>query len=481
VANIPLPEIPELAPIPKAAPSADATQSLDSRLDQLVATEVKDPLDEPKLKFLTEDLDDDMVAAIAQGLEELRQELDGDAASRLLEKARNEGRKAIRAQRKKEKRSAKEEKRSAKEDPDGDWLVFLLAMGQRDNDQWKSAVQLYGMLRMLEHHATTPAVRQMIACHAYFGELVRVDLQRAFERIKDKAVPALIEAKKHDARKVSLWARRQLDALGRAIPGEAVSTRDPAVLADVLRAFGRIRDIDATRVVLSFATSDKVQLRSAAREALGAIGEPAEGHFKDHYKELTGENPPRSWDWKRTVREIFRLHDRARMSQVYELMDEGRRALGDKRYADAVKAFDAILARVPLFPGRETMAPAYLGLSDELRSAGKRDEALVALRKALRLSPAAADRSRIESRIALCEAQALAENGTPDRFLVERAIALDPDNDEAKKLLAQIDDTATTRQTKVTRYGAALGAGVGAILVAASVLLVRRRRTPRQA
>src|SRR5690606_22091647 len=213
-------------------------------------------------------------------------------------------------------------------------------LGKEDSDTWRDAVQLYGMLRMLESIGTTAAVRQMIESYSFFGELVRIDLQRALGRLGDRSVAALLEARQHDARKVRSWASKQLDILGRAIPGEAVSTTDPQVLADVLRAFGRTRELDATRVVMSFTSSDRAQLREAAREAIGAMGEPATWHLKDTYNNLTGEKAPRDWDWKRTAREIFRLHDRARLQPVYTAMDEGAKALTDKRYGAAVEAFD---------------------------------------------------------------------------------------------------------------------------------------------
>src|SRR5262249_34173076 len=146
---------------------------------------------------------------------------------------------------------------------------------------------------------TTPAVRELIALHAQFGELLRIDLQRQVMKLKDKAVPALIEARQHDAKIVQRWANRMLDTLGKAIPREAVGTNDTQILADVLRAYGRTRDVDAERVILSFSNSERIQLREAAREAIGAIGEPGMWQLKDVYLGLTGSKPPKVWSWDR--------------------------------------------------------------------------------------------------------------------------------------------------------------------------------------
>ncbi len=479
--EIPLPELPELQSIDLAPATAVATESLESRIAQLLRATAEDPLDQIDLAFLTADLSPDIVAAIRHRRATLGKDLDGSAAKKLLEKARKAGRKAIRAERKANKKKEKKEKKKTakKDDPTGDWLVFILALPKRDSQAWRDLAEIYGMLRMLEHLGTTPAVREMIAHYSAFGELVRIDLQRAIDRLGHQAVPALIEAKQHEARKVRRWARRQLDLMGRAIPGEAVSTSDPVILADVLRAFGRIRDLDATRIILSYANSDRVQLRRAAREAVGAMGEAATFHLKDAYKSVSGATPPRGWDHRRIARELFRLHDRARLAEVYNLLAEGKKALEGGRYEDATKAFDQVLARAPLIEERDQMARAYLGQADTLIAEKKRPEALASLRKALRLAPDGPDKPKIESRLASLEGQALMDQGTPDRFILRRAIELDPDNEEAKKLLASLDDKADKRQSRSKRTVTAVVVGLiglSAILVIAFWRRPKRKR-----
>ena len=66
----------------------------------------------------------------------------------------------------------------------------------------------------------------------YFGDLFRIDVQRQLQRMKDRALPALIEAQYHDSRMVRTWAKRRLDIMGRAIPSEAVRINDNQALAD---------------------------------------------------------------------------------------------------------------------------------------------------------------------------------------------------------------------------------------------------------
>ena len=70
----------------------------------------------------------------------------------------------------------------------------------------------------------------------------------------DFGVAALIEARRHKADKIARWAERQLDILNKAIPSEAIRTDHHEALADILRAYGRCRDPDAARIILSWVT-----------------------------------------------------------------------------------------------------------------------------------------------------------------------------------------------------------------------------------
>jgi len=476
VADVPLPDLPAMPAVALPAPKAAAVQSLEARLEHLLNQRATHPL-EPKLDFspLIGDLDEDIVPAIAQRFEQLRRSIDGPAALAVLERARKEGSKALGTGK---KRSPKGEKAAKSEDHgerDGDWLQFVLAVGKPDNPAWRDLVQVYGMLRMLEAVGSTSSVREMLNAYGYYGELVRIDLQRAIERLGEKAVPALIEAREHDARKVRDWARRELDILGRAIPGEAVSTNDTNVLADVLLAFGRVRDVDAARVVLSFVASERVQLRKAARQSVVALGEPALWHLRDAYESATGEKPPRNWDHKRLAQELFRLHDRAGMTAIYELMEQGVALAKNGDATNAAVRFDQVLARAPLFERRKEMAPTYTTIASAHEKEGKHQEALAALRKALRLDPESPNLAHLESRIATLEGRLLIERGTPDPFILKRAVELDPKNTDARELLANLEAQTTKVESQLKRQGAALFVTLAGIL---SMVWLARRREP---
>ncbi|WP_437633061.1 hypothetical protein [Sorangium sp. So ce854] len=510
-----LPELPRLAPIARPEPDITTIRELDRVLDQLTSADARSResaragLDEPI---------PGIVDAVRLRVQDIRGSLDRDAAPRVLAEARKQGRKALKAEKgddddkkkgadakdakaakkgdakKDAKKSAADEKKGAgdakkdakagqgakkgdddKDEAEGDWLDFMLAMPRPRDSAWRDVVKLLAMVRMLAADGSTPAVRELIALHAYFGELLRIDLQRQVAKLRDKAVPALIEARQHDARIVQRWANKQLDVLGRAIPGEAIATNDTQILADVLRAYGRVRDVDAMRAILSFCNSDRARVRDAAREAISAIGEPGIWQLRDAYLNLTGNKPPREWSWDRVARELFATYDRARLAEVYALMDEGVAAASADKLAEATDAFDKVLARAPLFERRKEMVGAYVGRARSLGD-DRREDALAMLRKALRLDPTGEHARKIEAEIAYLEGVLLIERGVPDKFVLERAIELDPDHAGAKAALASLGDKVAERKSQTNRYVAA--GAVGLVAMLAMFFIARRRSDP---
>jgi tetratricopeptide (TPR) repeat protein len=469
--SAPLPELPHLPPIPSPEPDPTAVKELDRLLERLTSEDERSREDAKKA---IAEVAPSFVAAIRHRVQEIRTSLDREDAKSVLEAARKAGRKAMKeddGDHKKKKRR-KKHKRDEDDADQGDWLDFLLASPRPKAAAWRDLVKIYGMTRMLAAIGTTPAVREMIHLYAYFNELVRIDLQRQVAKLRDKAVPALIEARQHDAHRVQRWASKELDALGRAIPGEAVASNDTQILADVLRAYGRTRDVDAVRVILSFCNAERVQLREAAREAVAAIGEPGVWQIRDQYLGLTGEKPPRSWSWDRLARELFALYDKQRLVEIHKLMDEGVAAASAGKIVLAVEAFDKVLARSPLIERRREMVPTYVERAKQLEG-DKREEALAMMRKALRLDPKNAEAPKIEAEIAYLEGEVSIAQGMPDKTAFERALSLDPSHDRARKALASLEDKVVERQTHYHRYAAAGGIGVFAIL--AMILLWRRK------
>ena len=499
-----LPELPRLTPIAQPEPDPSAVRELDRVLEQLTAHDARS---RQGARAAVDEVPAGIIGAIRLRVQDIRGSLDRDAAPRMLADARKAGRKAMKDAKgdsgkqkgdtgkkdpgkkdagkkdrgKKDKDTGKKDtgKEKVEDEEDGDWLDFMLASARPDDGAWRDLVKLLAMERMLVAAGTTPAVRELIALHAYFGDLLRIDLQRQIAKLRDKAVPALIEARQHDAKLIQRWANKQLDLLGRAIPGEAVASNDTQILSDVLRAYGRTRDVDAVRVILSFCNSDRERLREAAREAIAAIGEPGIWQLRDVYLNLTGNKAPREWTWDRIARELFATYDRARLAEVYKLMDAGLAATNAGKLTEATEAFDKVLARAPLFERRKDMVATYVAharaLAENRRAPGRVEEALAMMRKALRLDPTGDQAKKTDAEIAYLEGLVLIEQGTPDKFSFKRALELDPTHAGAREALASLEDQVVERKGHLNRYIAAGGVGLAALV---AMLLIARRRAP---
>lgn len=494
-----LPPLPTLEPIRPVESDAASDKELESLLSQLVS-EKEDIRDHARAAI--KDVPPTLVGAIHARIEEIRGAIDRTAAPLLLEQARKvakQKRKAMAAdpspkddpapdgktpkKRKKGKKGKDDdgpkEKPPEVADEDGDlndWLPIVLDQGKTEKEAWKHLVELLAMERMLTAIGTTPAVRELLALRAGFGKMLELDIKRQVMVLGDKAVAALIEARKHDASVVRTLAEDLLDKLGRSLPGAAVASEDPDILSDVLRAFGRVRDVDAVHVALSFANSDRRKIRDAAREAIVGIGDAGKWQLREAYQDLTGEKPEPKTPWETLAKQIFGIYDRARLAAFSKLVSDGMTAQKDGKDAEAVVAFDRILAEDPLFQDRASMAPSYVKTALALPPE-KNEERLAMLRKAQRLDPGGKDDKHIESLIALTEAKLLIDDRRPDKFLLERAVELDPTNQEAKDLLASFETKAIEqKQSDKKRFFVAGGIFAAMIVGMLVVGLVGRKK-----
>lgn len=491
----PLPELPKLAPVVRPEADAAAVKDLEDLLGRLTAADART---RETARAALHDFAPSALGAVIQHTDVIRKRLDREKAPLVLEAARKEGKRALKAAgklddpapKKKRKKKAPDgaspepAKEPARAEDEGDWLDFLLQTPKPESPTWRDLVELTAMIHVLADLGTTPAYREMIAYLSHFNELFRIHVGRQIRKAGAAAVPALIEGRKHDARVVQRWSDKWLDELKRAIPAEAIDTPDPAILADVLRAYGRTRDVDALRVILSFVGADRASVRDAAREAVAAIGEPGLWQLRDAYQNQSAQKPPKDWGWDRLAREIFALHDRSRLAEIDKLLGEGLAAARAGRHADAVASFDKVLARVPLAPRRAEMAPSYGEVARVLAASEQWPAALELARKALRLDPKGAGARALQADVAWLEAMVSRKDGVPDRFLLERALELEPAHAGAKQALAALDEKAPVVEPPVRRqrrFLAAGGVGAGALALMAGIWWLGRRRRPSRA
>jgi tetratricopeptide (TPR) repeat protein len=229
-------------------------------------------------------------------------------------------------------------------------------------------------------------------------------------------------------------------------------------------------------VVLSFCNSERIKLREAAREAIVAIGEPGIWQLRDAYLNQTGNKAPRDFTWDRIARELFGMYDRARLAEVYKLMDEGVAHASAQKWTEATDAFDKVLARSPVFERRKEMVQAYVERARQLE-AKEPTAALELLRKALRLDPKHDGAKKIEADIAYLEGMALIDRGTPDKFPLTKAIEIDPGHERAKRALADLEqERVAPKKSFVRRYLAAGGVGFAALIAMIALVRIKPRK-----
>jgi tetratricopeptide (TPR) repeat protein len=359
---------------------------------------------------------------------------------------------------------------------EGSDLCDALLLQAKGDAGTKAALLTAALVRALAHSGTTPAVRQLVKVAGDHNGAFRPEIARQLRALGDRSVPALIETRKDSSSELRHWAYNQLEAMGKRIPGDAVQTKDNQVLADVLHAYGAIHDLDAVPVILSFVSSDRVQVRTAAREALTSFGQDAVWKLREAYANLTGKPAPDAWPAADVAKELFAAYDRVRLQEVYGLLEEGLKKEKDGKLDEAVLAFDKVLARQPLLDRRVEMVPAYLGQASTLEESDP-PAALAMLRKAARIAPEGPRITQIKAEIAYLEGKDLVARGIPDTEPFKRALALDPTHAKARAELTRLEASVDERQGRTRTVAAA--AGVLLVAVIGILLFGGRRRRAR--
>jgi tetratricopeptide (TPR) repeat protein len=367
--------------------------------------------------------------------------------------------------------------KAARDTGASDLVTALSTLPHVDAPTRRRALTMVCLARSLAKMGTMPAARQLVLLGADVNGMLRPELARLIGEMGDHAVAALVEARLLTG-DVRGWAGGMLESLGKRTPGDAVQTTDPQLLADILRAYGQVKDLDAVGAILPFANAERRQVRDAAREALTAYGSDATWKLKEAYAQVVGSPADESWSADELARWLFAALDKARLRDVYALLDEAlaKQAAGD--LAGAVAEFDAVLARQPDLNRRVEAVGGYYAYAVAIE-AGDRAAASGALRKALALDPAGVRAPQIQSELAYLEGEELAASGIIDAEAYRRALALDPANARAESALSRIDEARAENASKVRKWTTA--SAVFALAVVCLILFAGTRKRSRAA
>jgi hypothetical protein len=296
----------------------------------------------------------------------------------------------------------------------------------------------------------------------------------------EAAVPALIVgSKKFASEEGRKWCEDTLAEMGKRSAADDVQTSTDEALIAVFGAFGQTRDIDALSAIFPFIGADRIAIRKAAREALAAYGDTIHSRLRAEYINIGGQIPSGTEPATAQLLDGYvQLREQLRLQDVTALFGKGL-VEAKTDLPTAIADFDSALAREPLLENRKEAAPYYVQFARDRSSADRklaREYDLKAIRVAGEHTP---DGDRAASMLAFFDADNLRTNGIIDRASYDKALALDPQNQEAKDALAALDADVTARENKLRRFEAAIAAAVAvtALFTAALIAFLRRHRS----
>lgn len=355
-----------------------------------------------------------------------------------------------------------------KED-DFDWSTAAAGAGNGPGPRGLALIAA-GM-RAAERQGGVVGARLLVKLTAEHKGIFKPLSTSALKRMGDHAVAALIEVRRDPDKDLRNLANKLLDGMGRFLPQDAVQVKDPQSLAEVLVAFGKTKDPDALRVVISYLNADRVAVRDSARWAVAQYGDGAKPLLKETYEAFSGEKVSDDVAADKLLSSLLGAYDKVRLAEVFHLLDEGIAHRDAGRLEEAVTAFDALLARAPTFDRRAELAPPYFELG---KRAGAKDrtQGRVLMSKAARLAAGTPLSASIEAELTFLDAQDLLERGVADTALLRKVVQLDPNHQGARDLLTRLESEERVRDDRFRRWAGAGAAGLVAALLA--VLLVGR-------
>jgi hypothetical protein len=349
-----------------------------------------------------------------------------------------------------------------RENAEYDLLQSLLGYPSRspDIDVATERVALATALGAIE---TADSGRALVAFGLAHNRIFRLaSIRVAKNSLKLYVVPALIEIRRptEDQR---MYVRAMREAIRCVTPGQSVQTRDNALLAEILRAWGSVRQQDAMVVIASYVNSDRVQVRDAARWAIAQFGRDALNTLRNVYETFVGEDPNPLWGAERVSRELYAAYDRRKSDEVRAALDAGLAAARDGRNDEMLSRFEWVLARHPLFERRTEMVEPLVRYARQLERTDVA-RAAVLYRMALRVDPDGARASSIRGAILYLEAERALARGVADPELYRAAVNADPTHARAR---AQFEAVAQVEVLRARQRRRTIGA-VGLLAVAAA-------------
>ncbi len=285
-------------------------------------------------------------------------------------------------------------------------------------------------------------------------------------------LPALIALRSHGESRIRNWAQQGVNALGTADPAIATTLEDSHLVAQIVRAYSEPLDFQAMPTLVRLTTSEKLEVRDAARSAVARFGRNAIWQLRLLYEEVAGQRASTDWDAERTAKELYAVLDRSASEEADTLLAQGMEHLVGGRLAAMAQLYDRLLALFPFYAERNKLAPGYAALGEQHLEQDKLVLARNAYQRALRLDPTAADAKHWRAQLAYTDAELALSKGVVDLEQYADALAHDPEHVAATEASDRLSGARAARQRLHKRFAA----GAGLLLLIGALVLMQRGR-----
>lgn len=405
--------------------------------------------------------------------------------------------------------------------PSLDWLEALAQLADEGPAERLAAahreallsVALMRALAASEHHDAALSLLRFAYRH---GGAFRDECGRQIRSMRVHAVPGLVRARAlRDplAYKMRRYAAYQLDRIDYTRPGRVLKRALPDLRAELLHAYGEVRDPAAVRAVLRYVDVDSTKVRRSARWAMLRYVSGRRPKVKKRRLKLAGGRTTeharalyytyRQLAFHALAREVAveTAKDNPRVSaddleqklkqeadarhlaeRLFARLDRRREKVEARRLAGALKLaragklsqglrrMDIVLARDPFHPRRAEMAPFYYRRARQLLEQGAPERAAALFTKALHLAPSASFADQARGRRALAEAASRHTLDSAREWKLRMALAWAPDLTQAREMLAEVE----ARQARRLWLAAGVG-GLVSLLLVLGLVYIRRR------
>lgn len=168
------------------------------------------------------------------------------------------------------------------------------------------AAEIILLARALERIGSPQAIAALGDLLASHKGLFRWELTRLIALRKERFIPFLVAWQDHPQAWVSSKCKDALEAMKVTSAGRAFALApNPEQLVQTLAVYQHARSFDAMEAVASLMNHPAIRVRTNARKFMRWYGRNGIWQLRRLYVNQRGEDPPKSWGWKKVYAEVL--------------------------------------------------------------------------------------------------------------------------------------------------------------------------------